>query len=328
MELVNEMKIKTYAPVVIPTLCRYDHFKTCVESLSKCKWADRTDVFIGLDYPAKESHWDGYVKIRDYLYANKERLGFKSLTVIERDHNYGLGPHGNIRQLKNHVLEHFDRLIFSEDDNVFSPNFLVFMNKGLELFKNDESVLALNGYRHFYQVKKETNTFFRQNVDFSAWGYGIWKDRQNTIYSLCDEYFKKHFSLRSMWRLRLENGNNRALNFANYALRAPASMSDSPLSVYAWLEGKDIIMPASVSLVRNVGWDDSGEHSLNNDTLKKIHMNQPISDDFEFDFVGNGFECYEANKKIFRNNSYAKISNFTFFRSLLKLLFKYLMGKK
>ena len=72
---------------------------------------------------------------------------------------------------------YYDRWIFSEDDNVFSPNFLVYINKGLEKFKNDKSVFAFNGYRHFYNVKFKENTFFRQNIDFSAWGYGIWKDR-------------------------------------------------------------------------------------------------------------------------------------------------------
>lgn len=327
MKPVKEIEIKTIAPVIIPTLCRYDHFKKCIESLSKCKWADRTDVFVGLDYPAKESHWNGYIKIRDYLKENKENLGFKSLTVVERERNYGFGPHGNARELKKYVFERFDRLVFSEDDNVFSPNFLVFMNKGLEIFKDDASVLALNGYRHYYPIKKEINTFIRQNVDFSAWGYGIWKDREKNIYGLDGEYFKKRFSLKSMLRLRSENGNNRALNFANYAFKAPVSMSDSPLSVYAWLEGKDVIMPACDSLVRNVGWDNTGEHSLNNDKLANLHMNQPVSTCTEFDFVGTGFECYEENKQIFRDNSYAKISNIVLFKGSLKILFKYLLEK-
>ena len=50
----------TFAPVIIPTLCRFEHFNRCIESLSKCTWAEYTEVYIGLDYPAKESHWGGY----------------------------------------------------------------------------------------------------------------------------------------------------------------------------------------------------------------------------------------------------------------------------
>ena len=44
--------VNNLAPVIIPTLCRYDHFKRLMESLNKCTWADKTDVYIGLDYPA------------------------------------------------------------------------------------------------------------------------------------------------------------------------------------------------------------------------------------------------------------------------------------
>ena len=49
-----------YAPVMIPTLCRYEHLKRCIESLQMNSWAKYTDLYIGLDYPAKESHIDGY----------------------------------------------------------------------------------------------------------------------------------------------------------------------------------------------------------------------------------------------------------------------------
>lgn len=43
--------VDNFAPVIIPTLCRYEHFKECLESLSRCTWAEKTEVYIGLDYP-------------------------------------------------------------------------------------------------------------------------------------------------------------------------------------------------------------------------------------------------------------------------------------
>ena len=79
-----------YAPVIIPTLCRYKHFKECLESLSKCKWAEETEVFIGLDYPAKESHRPGYEKIKSYLKEVGD-MTFKKIHVFEREVNYGAG---------------------------------------------------------------------------------------------------------------------------------------------------------------------------------------------------------------------------------------------
>lgn len=47
------MEIKQYAPVVIPTLNRYDHFKACLESLEKCK----TDVYVVLDFSPSEEYY-------------------------------------------------------------------------------------------------------------------------------------------------------------------------------------------------------------------------------------------------------------------------------
>ena len=78
--------IKFFAPVIIPTLCRYDHFKQCIESLSKCTLANKTEIYVGLDYPVKEEHWDGYKKIKSYL-DSVGNMGFKKLIVIEREHN-------------------------------------------------------------------------------------------------------------------------------------------------------------------------------------------------------------------------------------------------
>ena len=69
-----------YAPIIIPTLCRVDTFIPCIDSLSRCVAADKTDVYVALDYPLKESHWDGYIKILNYIEQTK--FPFKSFNLI------------------------------------------------------------------------------------------------------------------------------------------------------------------------------------------------------------------------------------------------------
>ena len=49
--------------VLIPTLCRNKHLEKCLNSLKKNPWAEYVDVYIGVDYPAKEFHWPGYREI-------------------------------------------------------------------------------------------------------------------------------------------------------------------------------------------------------------------------------------------------------------------------
>ena len=48
--------LSQYAPVLIPTLNRYEHLKQCLESLSKCSLAEHTEVYIALDFPPSEKY--------------------------------------------------------------------------------------------------------------------------------------------------------------------------------------------------------------------------------------------------------------------------------
>lgn len=312
---------ENFAPVIIPTLCRYEHFRDCLESLMGCTHADETDVYVGLDYPAKEAHWDGYRKISDYLDSIADSHNFKSLNVIRRERNYGFGPAGNTSELRRFVLSFSDTLIFTEDDNIFSPAFLDYVNKGLDKFRTDSSVLAINGYRHFYGVKSDGNTFFRQNVDFSAWGYGIWKDRvERYTKELSDRNYLMRKALNPLTWVRLyRNGLNRCLDFIAMLRGRSNRITDNTLSVYMAINGMDVVMPCE-NLVRNMGWDNSGENCRDADDLGHCHMTQPMSERDDFEFAGTGFEFYRENRRIYRRESYGRVRFSDFIKRILKHL--------
>ena len=60
-----------YAPVVIPTLNRFEHFKQCLESLERCNNADKTEVYVALDYPPSDKYVEGGEKLMStYLSRN------------------------------------------------------------------------------------------------------------------------------------------------------------------------------------------------------------------------------------------------------------------
>ena len=119
-----------HAPVGIVTLNRYSHFRKCLESLEKCTGAAETEVFVALDYPPSEKYKEGWTDIDEYLKNKEADKGIKQLNVVRRKCNCGVGkPNGNWELLEKSLHEHYDRYIFTEDDNVFSPNFLEFINK-------------------------------------------------------------------------------------------------------------------------------------------------------------------------------------------------------
>ena len=166
-----------YAPIFIPTLCRYEHFKQCIESLAQCDGASETEVYVALDYPAEESHLEGYEKIKTYL-ETAGNMTFKKLHVHKRERNYGLGLHGNSATMREYITERYDRFIISEDHNVFVPNFLLYMNTCLEQYKDDPDVIAVCGYS--YPVEwdvSEGATVLKQQINVSTWGVGFWSEK-------------------------------------------------------------------------------------------------------------------------------------------------------
>ena len=164
-------EVMIYAPVMVTTFCRFEKYKKCIESLSRCTDADKTEIFIGVDYPAKEEHWDGYRKICDYL---PQISGFKEVHTFKRPENWGQGKNG--KDLRNRIREKYDRYIMTEDDNEFSPNFLQYMNQCLEKYKDDLKVFSICGYSYMEWEDKTKNYPYNALPihGYCAWGVGIW----------------------------------------------------------------------------------------------------------------------------------------------------------
>lgn len=257
-----------FAPVIIPTLSRYGHFKNCVESLRLCKYSNNTDLFIFLDYPSKESHWDGYENIKKYLPTIK---GFKSINIIERKRNFGAVD--NFFKSVEYVLERSDRLIFSEDDNVFSPDFLDFVNQGLDVYKDRKDILSINGYQYPVILPKKNKQDVYLYNGFSAWGFGTWKDK----------WYEINWDLEAL-NSRLNNkrqANNllskKMIKSLNEIVETGNIKGDVIICYHQTVSNMYSVFPF-VSRVKNTGHDGSGVHGGNSAKARKIYLNQPMSD--------------------------------------------------
>lgn len=178
-----------YAPVLIPTLCRSDHFIRCLESLKKNTWAKYTEVYIAVDYPAKESHWDGYKRIVEYLSCDCTE--FANLHVIKRPYNYGGAA--NMVALRDYVLKKHDRFIRTDDDCEFSVDFLEYMDCCLEKYEDDDNVIGVTGYSYpvDWNISNNYNAF-KNNYVFPMWGTGFWRKKFYTVYAMGrSDYFLK-----------------------------------------------------------------------------------------------------------------------------------------
>lgn len=322
-ENVKLMGLNSFAPVLIPTLNRHVHLRRCLESLSQCTWADQTEVFVALDYPPSAKYVEGWKKNKEFL-ENCGDLGFKKLHLIEREENYGTwkpGDKGNLGHLVKEVAKQYDHYISSEDDNVFSPCFLDYMNKGFEKFKDDESVYALCGYRYYVNIQSADNTFFRQNVDVSGWGIGKWIPRR--IPRLTYKDFRSMLSFKSVLKIYKIAGIEKTIYFLNCCNNKWTRRKiDMVQSIYLILKDKNVIMP-TVSLVKNLGMDNTGINFRNMQAHSvKRYEDQEISPSQYFDFIGSGFEFYEENQRIYKNEYPNKLPKTRAFTMLIKAIIK------
>lgn len=314
-----------YAPVYIPTLNRYEHFKECLESLERCTGADKTTVYIGLDYPPSEKYIDGWRKIDGYLREKECFNKFAQLVVFRRKHNCGVGnPNSNAMLLKGYVSEKHDRWISSEDDNVFSPNFLEYINKGLEKYENDPTIFAIVGYSHPYHFKYLQNNHFRHNTDLSAWGFGQWKNKWDDFTQYIENQgLRKSFSLRNVVKAK-RHGWLRLFDYLHYCHhRGYIWLTDGVMSTYMIVNDKYVIVP-TLSKVRNNGWDGSGNSSQMamslDGKLAERHMSQEIDSNSHFDYVGDDKTYMEYNNKVAVKESDVPMSFWDFSGKILKLM--------
>ncbi len=316
-----------YAPVLIPTLNRYEHFKDCFESLTRCTGAEYTDVYIGLDYPPNDKYVEGWEKINSFLKEKEQYHPFRSLSVFRRCSNCGVsGPRSNGNLLVESIKAKYDRYIFTEDDNVFSPNFLEYINKGFSKYNNDPTVFAIVGYAHSYKFRHGENNHYRHNTDLSAWGIGYWLEKNKKLSSFVENNgFKKTFSWKNIKKVK-EHGWYRLFEYIHAIThKGYLWVTDGVMTSYLIINDMHVIVP-TVSKVRNQGWDNSGCSSewakIMGKNVAIKHMNQKIDTDLHFDYIGDDRNYMEYNNKIAVNESDGYMSFFSFVRTLMILVIK------
>lgn len=300
----------TFAPILIPTLCRYNHFVRCVESLKNNTWAKYTDVYIALDYPIKESHWDGYNKISKYIESDFSQ--FKSFNVIKREFNYGSGR--NMRELRNYVFEKHDRIIRTDDDAEFSANFLEYMNKCLMHYEKNENVIAITGYSYpLNWILEDGANVFESNFICPMWGTGFWKDKFYEIENEIENGYLKKMANKylKIWK-KPKLTDARYLDYVNGVLSWDESnliekMTDVSLGIYISLKEKTVVMPV-ISKVRNNGFDGTGVYCQNTklETDNSLTLNannydysmQYIDKEDYFSLIPSSQNNFEINKNI------------------------------
>lgn len=258
-----------YYPIIIPTLNRYEHLKDCVDSLARCTGAEYTPLYISLDYPPTEKYRDGYNKIKAYLPTIK---GFKTVTVFEQKEN--LGSEKNSSFLKSYVSQYYKAYILTEDDNIFSPNFLEYVNLGLDKFSGTPRVTSISGY-NFVELYDQNGCEVFYRPVCSAWGVGRWFDKDKELESkMTMDFFKEVLSSwRLSWKVFITNASD--LRLLMRMVQDQVVWNDVARCIINIVEDRYELAPA-ISMSKNMGHDGSGEHC--GEASSDMYSNQVIDD--------------------------------------------------
>lgn len=297
-----------YAPVLVPTLCRVSHFRNCINSLLKCQFSNKTDLFIALDFPAEEKHWEGYKQIIDFI---NEIDGFKSVNVIKREQNYG--SFKNIHSACTLLFKDYRSLILIEDDNFFSEDFLNFMNRSLDKFEYDSKIFSVCGYN--YPVIMPNN--YNKNVyiwqGHSGWGEAYWRDKylrvdwsENGYFENIEVFLRKYKVV-----IKFNKIANNYLPALLHARNARLLHGDIYICMHQYLNKMYSIFP-SESRVRNLGNDGSGENcsKLNNDIFSNQKIYFGSSRYVIDDYIAEDYQINLILKKYFQKSLINKIVSY------------------
>lgn len=156
-----------YAPIVLFTYNRLKNTRETIDGLLANSEAAFSDLIVYSDAPKKQSDSASVDEVRGYL---KTVSGFQSVTIIEREYNYGLVR--NIISGVTQTVNQYGRVIVLEDDLSVSPFYLKYVNEGLNQFEGRKDIVSLNGYMYPHRSQLP-EVFLVKGADCLGWA--TWK---------------------------------------------------------------------------------------------------------------------------------------------------------
>ncbi len=254
------------APIGLFVYNRPWHARQTVEALQKNELAEESDLFIFSDAPKNAKVSSTVQEVREYI---RSIIGFRSLTIIEREENLGLA--NSIVNGVTRLCNDYGRTIVLEDDIVTSPHFLSYMNRALDLYENEERVVCVGAYM-FPIHAHLPETFFLKIPD--CWGWGTWArgwasfepDGHKLLREISRRKLNKLFDINGSYPYTQILANQARGENDSWSIRWYAS---------AFLQNRLTLYPGR-SLTNNIGFDGSGRHCESNNRFDNLPTDRPI----------------------------------------------------
>ena len=162
------------APICLFTYNRISETRRTIEALQDNYLAIDSDLIIFSDNSSDEVSPLKVKEVRDYI---RQVSGFKSVKIIESDTNKGLA--NSIIYGVSAIVKQYNKVIVLEDDLITSKNFLDYMNKCLDFYKENKKILSVSGFSYSDRSANNSDVIFGFRA--SSWGWATWYDRWQDI---------------------------------------------------------------------------------------------------------------------------------------------------
>ena len=160
------------APIVIFAFNRPSSLQRMIDSLKQNPLYDESEKFIYIDGARSEEEQD---KVNEVIAIARAVTPNVSISSV----NKGLGK--SIITGVSEVIEKYGKAIVLEDDLVFTPNFLSYMNQALDFYEKDDRIISICGYGLKIKRPKGYCGDVYLLGRSSSWGWATWRDRWSQI---------------------------------------------------------------------------------------------------------------------------------------------------
>lgn len=258
------------APIVLFVYNRPWHTLQTLNALKANDLSEQSVLYIYCDGAKENADEKMMARIAEVRQLVRREKWCKEVHVIERAVNWGLAD--SIVEGVTKIVAEYGKVIVLEDDIVTARGFLKYMNDALDFYENVPSVLHVSAY--MFPIEADLpETFFYNTA--SCWGWGTWQrawqhfstdakslhraiEQKGSMYDF-DLQSKADFS-----RQLKDNINGRIKTWA--------------VKWYATIYLKNgLSLHPHQSLTQNIGNDQSGEHSDEDDFYHIENLAQHIA---------------------------------------------------
>ena len=240
------------APIGMSVYTRIDHFRRSIEALLQNTLASESNLYIYSDAASKKEDESLVAEIREYAHSIS---GFKSVSVIERETNYGGIKNSWLACLEVVEKSKVGYAIYLEDDIEVALGYLAFMNAALDFYRDDDTITAVTGYSpNVHMPADNEDDIFVLTGRGEGWGTGLYP---RTVEAASQRIDKREFE--SLEQSVLDAFGEDMLYMIELEANGELNAGDVRLSYYQAVNNKYMLYP-KLSLVQNIGLDGSGEH--------------------------------------------------------------------